>query len=54
VELVGWTVGIVLFGVAALFPQQLISFLGMGRGRPKLGGSFTFLRGETAGLPRVG
>ncbi len=33
-EFVGWTVGIILFGIAALFPRQLIFFLGIGRVTP--------------------
>jgi hypothetical protein len=34
VESVLWIFGIVLFGIAALFPQALIRFLGRGRVAP--------------------
>jgi len=31
VETVFWTVGMILFGIVALFPQGFFRFLGMGR-----------------------
>jgi hypothetical protein len=36
-EITAWWFGLVLFGLAAAFPHQLIRFLGRGHGHPRPG-----------------